>query len=118
MKVQELLQDLACKRIRLALEGESIRISAPPGEITDEIRTLVVSHKPRLIKYLHRLAEEKDDQSKYPARPYFNTRGDLVIPANSLPRYWYWAGGQSVSATLAEMSGSARKLRRTIISRN
>lgn len=37
------------------------------------------------------------------ALPYLDHRGRLVIPFDCPPRYRYWAGGQSVRATLEEL---------------
>lgn len=36
-------------------------------------------------------------------KPYLNAVGSLVIPTGSDPRYHWWAGGQSVKATLREL---------------
>ncbi len=30
-------------------------------------------------------------------KPFLDSEGDLVIPHNSDPRYWWWNGGQSIS---------------------
>ena len=38
-----------------------------------------------------------------PHGPYINARGELIIPCDCEPRYRYWAGGQSVAATLREL---------------
>lgn len=35
--------------------------------------------------------------------PYISARGELIIPFDCDPRYHYWAGGQSVAATLREL---------------
>lgn len=37
-------------------------------------------------------------------RPSINRRGELIIPFDSDRRYHYWAGGQSVAATLQELN--------------
>ena len=38
------------------------------------------------------------------SRPYINDRGELIIPTTSDRRYFYWAGGQSLAQTLAELN--------------
>ncbi|SRR5712692_7407516 len=37
-------------------------------------------------------------------RPYLNDRGELIIPFDCDPRYHWWADGQSVAQTLAELN--------------
>ena len=38
------------------------------------------------------------------AKPYINHRGELIIPFDGDPKYHWWAGGQSVAATLRELN--------------
>lgn len=38
------------------------------------------------------------------AKPYLNARGELIIPCDCDARYRYWAGGQSIAATLRELN--------------
>jgi hypothetical protein len=37
-------------------------------------------------------------------RPFINDRDELVIPSTAAPRYHWWAGGQSIAATLLELN--------------
>lgn len=50
---------------------------------------------------------------KKPA-PYIDKSGCLVIPFNSDPKYHYWNGGQSLSATLQELDLGEDKLQKYI----
>ncbi|MDX1695322.1 MAG: condensation domain-containing protein, partial [Ketobacteraceae bacterium] len=52
MSVVELLSSLAKKDIRLWLEGENLRFSAPEGAFTPEIRDQIVAAKPQIIEFL------------------------------------------------------------------
>ena len=52
MSVVELLSSLAKKDIRLWLEGENLRFSAPEGAFTPEIRDQIVAQKPQIIEFL------------------------------------------------------------------
>lgn len=36
--------------------------------------------------------------------PYVTAQGELIISLDCHPRYRYWAGGQSIAATLRELS--------------
>jgi hypothetical protein len=38
--------------------------------------------------------------------PYIDTTGTLVIPFESDPKYHWWAGGQTIAATLTDLSAS------------
>ncbi|MGE0821765.1 MAG: hypothetical protein AB7G75_34075 [Candidatus Binatia bacterium] len=46
--------------------------------------------------------------------PHINTRGELIIPSNCDSRYRWWAGGQSVAQTLAELNAPAEVWRRYV----
>lgn len=39
-------------------------------------------------------------------KPYLKSDGTLVIPSKSDPKYQWWAGGQSIAETLAELEAS------------
>ncbi|MCG8313828.1 MAG: amino acid adenylation domain-containing protein [Pseudomonadales bacterium] len=52
MSVVELLSSLAKKDIRLWLEGENLRFSAPEGAFTPEIRDQIIAAKPEIIEFL------------------------------------------------------------------
>ncbi|MBA54635.1 MAG: hypothetical protein CMK89_09285 [Pseudomonadales bacterium] len=52
MNVVEFLASLAKQDIRLWLEGENLRFSAPEGAFTPEIRDKVVANKPAIIEFL------------------------------------------------------------------
>lgn len=43
------------------------------------------------------------------SRPYLDESGDLVIPFSSDPKYHWWAGGQSITDTVAEISGKKER---------
>lgn len=42
--------------------------------------------------------------SEYTAKPFIDEKGNLHIPFDSDPRFHHWNGGQSIIATLNEMS--------------
>ncbi|OUS31223.1 hypothetical protein A9Q99_04290 [Gammaproteobacteria bacterium 45_16_T64] len=52
MSVVELLSSLAKKDIRLWLDGENLRFSAPEGAFTPEIKNQIVSNKPAIMEFL------------------------------------------------------------------
>ncbi|HBO91828.1 MAG TPA: non-ribosomal peptide synthetase, partial [Gammaproteobacteria bacterium] len=52
MNVVEFLASLAKKDIRLWLEGENLRFSAPEGAFTPDIKEKVVANKPAIIEFL------------------------------------------------------------------
>ena len=52
MSVVELLSFLAKKDIRLWLDGENLRFSAPEGAFTAEIKGQIVGNKPAIIEFL------------------------------------------------------------------
>ena len=57
MTVIELLALLNQQGITLSVDGGDLRISAPKGSLTDELRALLVKHKTDLIQVLSASAE-------------------------------------------------------------
>ena len=47
-------------------------------------------------------------------RPYINARGELIIPFDSEAKYRWWAGGQSITKTLAELDAPPDVWRRYV----
>ena len=60
------------------------------------------------------LQERKAKVIAMPSRPFINDRGELIIPPTSDPRYHWWAGGQSVAQTLAELNAPPAVWRRYV----
>ncbi len=59
--VVALLRDLANKDIRLSLQGDKLRCSAPDGVLTDELRALIANRKPEIVAALRQGAATVDD---------------------------------------------------------
>lgn len=49
-----------------------------------------------------KVAPIRPDQAKTRPRPSLDAEDDPVVPFGSDPRYHYWAGGQSLGATIKE----------------
>ena len=96
---QELIRKIekAGGSVRLK-DGDRLRIEAPRGSLTSEIKDALTLSKKEIIKEL------KDTQEAN--RPYIDKQGVLVVPFDSEPRYHWWAGGQSVLETLRELKAS------------
>lgn len=60
MNVIEFLSSLAKKDIRLWLEGENLRFSAPEGVFSGELRNEVVKRKPEIIAFLKQAQKLSD----------------------------------------------------------
>jgi hypothetical protein len=52
------------------------------------------------------LRQRKSEVLALLTRPHINSRGELVIPFTSDPKYHWWAGGQSIRETLRELGAS------------
>jgi hypothetical protein len=52
MNAEAILEDLRCRHVSLEVEEDNLRVGAPVGAITEEIRAALVSHKQRLIELL------------------------------------------------------------------
>ena len=95
-QAQELLQEIAEVGGSVQLkDGDWLRIEAPKGALTSEIKDALTLNKKEIIEEL------KDIQKVN--RPYVDKHSVLVISFDSDPRYHWWAGGQSVLETLREL---------------
>ncbi len=74
-----------------------VRAPAPlPEDIQEALRT----HKPDILYLL--------------THPYLTEKGELRIPFTADPRYHWWAGGQSLAETLAELDAPPDVWRRYV----
>lgn len=60
IEMQELLQRLKKQSIQLRLEGEQLRVIAPQGAMTPDLRETLVAHKEQLLELLRDDAEQED----------------------------------------------------------
>ena len=81
--VQEFLEKVKAKGIRLQVIGDRIHVGWPEKTPDPEIRQAIIDRKPEIIKTL------KENQPK----PYLTQFSDLVIPFDSDPRYHWWKPG-------------------------
>ena len=66
----------------------------PASNLTDALRAEIRPRKDEIVMLL------------VSNHPYIDSHGDLCIPCNCDPRYRWWAGGQSIAATLRELGAS------------
>jgi hypothetical protein len=98
-QVQDLIQEIQKVGGSIQLkDGDRLRIEAPKGSLTSDIKYAVTLNKKEIIKKL------KDTQEDN--KPYIDKYGVLVIPFNSDPKYRWWASGQSILETLRELKAT------------
>jgi len=97
MSAATLIRECRERGIRLLPVGEKLRVEAPKGLLTLELRAQLVASKAELLCLL----AEQDAH-----RPCINAHSELVISRDAPMRYRWWAGGQSISDTLAELDVS------------
>ena len=96
-----------CRALGISLrpgEGGKLKVSPPPerlpGELVEELR----HHKAEVLALL----------TQGQQRPYLTPTGELIIPCDCDPRYRWWAGGQSIAETLAELNAPPEMWRRYV----
>ena len=52
MNAATLLRDLTDRGVRLTRDGDSLRVRAPRGTITDDLREALLEHKPAILDLL------------------------------------------------------------------
>ena len=82
MNVVEFLASLAKQDIRLWLEGENLRFSAPEGAFTPEIRDKIVAKKPAIIEFL-RQARKLNESAIEPV-----SRDQALVTSYGQQRLW------------------------------
>lgn len=104
MTAGAILADLARRGIRVAAEGDRLRLRAPESILTDEVREAVAAHKPELLAALqsHTQSIDKSDRSPIPEP------GDRLLSLVSMPgacpkcgggSWWHAGGHRPVCAT-------------------
>lgn len=71
MNALKLRHDLKARGVNLEAEGESLKVDAPAGVLTDEDRALLLEAKPALLLLCRHNAPEEgsDDGRRFDARP-------------------------------------------------
>jgi len=82
------LQKLQEYGVNVELVGTKLKLT-PKHLVTREVIELVKKHKAEIVSTLR--------------QPYIDGTGILVIPSECDEKYRWWAGGQSIQATLAEL---------------
>ena len=83
MTTEQLLFELRALDVRLYVDGERLRCSAPKGRLTGELESRIAAHKPDLIRVLRATT------------PEFIPLSRKANPSNSLPlsfaqeRFWF-----------------------------
>jgi hypothetical protein len=81
------------------IENNGLRIEAPQGALTDDMKSALAVHKQDILQTLRSIQAAN--------HPYINERGVLIIPFDSDPRFHWWANnGQTILETLQELKAS------------
>ncbi|NBD13541.1 non-ribosomal peptide synthetase/type I polyketide synthase [Corallococcus silvisoli] len=91
MKAAEFIVELQQKGIELWVEGDALRFRAPPGHVTEEVRTALRERKSQLVEHLsaaHRVAEVRAAVVQPPEGARFSP-----FPLTDIQNA-YWVGRQ------------------------
>ena len=66
MMLMLLLTELTHLEVRLSAEPDGLKVDAPAGALTDELRRAMVEHKTALLRYV---AEYEDEGCEWPSLP-------------------------------------------------
>ncbi|MCU0680764.1 MAG: amino acid adenylation domain-containing protein [Polyangiaceae bacterium] len=86
--VAELLHGLALAGVRLKAEGDQLRVSAPKGALTAELRERLVRHKLELLSLLGRGGEAAVDGAEIVPRPRPDERYEPFPLTEMQQAYW------------------------------
>ncbi|MDZ8189313.1 MAG: amino acid adenylation domain-containing protein, partial [Nostoc sp. ChiSLP02] len=92
MDIKQFISDLTKQGVKLWVEGEQLRVNAPKGVLTPEIRDLLVKHKAELILLLHEknvLAESTEGLTSDTDLPLIKAERQENLPLSfSQERLW------------------------------
>jgi len=91
MTAELLIETLKRSGARMTVNGDRLKIDAPQGLLTPELKEELVARKSELIHLLTSSTPGIRD-------------GALVIPLDTSPKYRWWQGGQPIVETLADLS--------------
>lgn len=98
-QAQELLQEIEKVGGSVSLiKNDGLRIEAPKGSLTDDMKSALVVHKQDILQTLKNIQAAN--------KPYINDHGVLIIPFDSDPQYHWWASGQTILETLRELKAA------------
>ena len=69
MTVEDLIGELTTRGIQVMAHGDRLRVSAPVGSLTDELRSALATHKAELIKRLEQSHEINEFNELSPPEP-------------------------------------------------
>ena len=69
MKALLLYHDLKKRGVILESDGDKLIVDAPAGALTGEDKAALTEFKPRLLKFLARKEEPRDDGRRFDVRP-------------------------------------------------
>ncbi len=100
MSALELLHQLERQGFALTPTADGKLAVKPAGRLTNSLREQIRVHKAKVMALL--------------TKPYLTPSGELRIEFTTDPKYHWWAGGQSIAATLRELNASADIWRRYV----
>ena len=93
MTAEEILGQVEVLGGRLWLEGDRLKYRIPEQAFSPDLLSTLKEHKPELMQILI---------DKQPT-PRIDQSGGLIIPFNADPKFFWWAGGQTVRKTREEL---------------
>jgi len=114
-----LLSELSIIGYQIFLKGENIQLRYNKPDTPPELARLLIDElrkcKAEAMSFLRKtdniiVSQINTDPMHHDdvirQTPYINRHGDLVIPFEADPKYFYWNGGQALESTLNELNVS------------
>lgn len=101
MKTMKFIENLKGKNVMLMIEGGTLKVKAPVGVLTDDLKTALREHKTEIIRLL-----QVDALGRRPSL----SQGDIRIPFDAPARYHWWndciEGRLSLDEIRSELGGN------------
>lgn len=91
MNLNQILSQIASQGIRLSAEGEQLKISAPKGTLTPEIRELISQNKAELLQLLQNVSTiDSSEALSETLTPYEETSPYPPLSLNEQSLWFVW----------------------------
>jgi hypothetical protein len=97
-----LYHDLKARGVHLEVQGEQLRVDAPAGVVTEEIKSALVEFKPVLLKFLSRLEGEPQQGPKRESEARWAGPGFIKIRDPFTGEWHEWPAAECLPGVVAE----------------
>ena len=102
MNALSLYHDLKAQGVYLAAQGEHLKVDAPAGVVTEEVKSALIEFKPKLLKFLSRTEGEPQEGPKRESDARWAGPGLIKIRDPFTEEWHEWLAAKCLPGVVAE----------------